>query len=124
MTNMNRTTRQNGMTMWGFLVLIVGLGFFIFIFLKLWPVYYQQFKVRQALQNIKIEARDGMTAIEIRRRLAEKFNIDSVDIITEKEVRIEATSDGLKLIAEAEVVKPLFGNLSLLIVVYESVDLN
>ncbi len=121
--NMKNFAKQRGMTMWGLLFLIVIFGFFIYILITLWPVYYQQFKVQQALQNIKVEASDGMSALEIRKKLSTKFSIDDIDIVSTKEVRIENTAEGRLLIAEAEIVKPLFGNISILITVYESVEL-
>jgi len=61
--------RQQGMSIWGLMTLMVVLAFFILLTLKLLPVYYQQFKLVKALHNTRNELEGDSGPSAIRRKL-------------------------------------------------------
>lgn len=52
---MQQQKQTSGMTFLGFLILLVVLGFFAFIIMRLFPPYAEHYSVRQAMQEIADE---------------------------------------------------------------------
>ncbi|KAG9578562.1 hypothetical protein KCV01_g16507, partial [Aureobasidium melanogenum] len=71
-------TRQSGITLIGFLLLLIVLGFFAYMGMKLVPAYIEFFGVKKAMTQL---ASDGGSSDinEIRRNLAFKMNFQYVD---------------------------------------------
>ena len=74
-------TRQSGITLIGVLLLLVVLGFFAYMGMKLVPAYTEFFGVKKAMSQL---ASDGNTSDinEVRRNLAFKMNFQYVDDAT------------------------------------------
>lgn len=105
--------RQRGITLIGFLIGLVVVAFFIFIGIRLFPVYSEYYSVRESMEAIAKQPGLGNAARrEIEKQLDARFNIsyvDSVDI--KKDVRLTRTGTGQDLNIKYEVRKPFAYNL-------------
>jgi len=118
-TRMNPVTRkkQAGMTGAGIVIILMMVGFFVFIALKLFPIYMESFEVNSALDSLK--ARPELAkkpAGKVVQALMKKLAVDNVKSVSQKEISIEKSKDGITVYVDYEVVQPLFSNISLLVV--------
>lgn len=123
----NRTgsrKKQTGMTGAAVIFILLVIGFFVFIGLKLFPVYMESFKVSSALDSLKSQTDLGKKPTgEIVKSLMRKLQIDDVESVTKKEVSIEKSQTGMTVYVDYEVVQPLFSNISLLVVFEKQVEI-
>ncbi len=77
------------MTAISFAMLLGLIGFVAVIFVKLLPVYLENFKITAALKGLENDVRvEGASASEIRNLLLKKLQIDDVGKIGEKDIII------------------------------------
>lgn len=70
--------RQSGITLIGFLLLLIVLGFFAYMGMKLVPSYIEFFGVKKAMTQLASEGSSG-DINDIRRKLAFKMNFQYVE---------------------------------------------
>ncbi|KAF1005765.1 MAG: hypothetical protein GAK28_02980 [Luteibacter sp.] len=70
--------RQSGISLIGFLLLLVVLGFFAYMGMKLVPCYIEFFGAKKAMSQLAADGGSG-DLNEIRRNLAFKMNFQYVD---------------------------------------------
>lgn len=70
--------RQSGITLIGFLLLLIVLGFFAYMGMKLVPAYIEFFGVKKAMTQLASDGSSG-DINDIRRKLAFKMNFQYVD---------------------------------------------
>ena len=70
--------RQSGITLIGFLLLLIVLGFFAYMGMKLVPSYIEFFGVKKAMTQLASDGSSG-DINDIRRKLAFKMNFQYVD---------------------------------------------
>ncbi|MCH8306884.1 MAG: DUF4845 domain-containing protein [Proteobacteria bacterium] len=111
---MRRTqSRQGGITTVGFLILAVFIGLFGFAAMRLSPVYLNYIKVAGVLDGVFKEfdsQRPSRAAIQksIRRR----FDVESVSVITARDIKVTSESGGFRIEAVYDHVAPFLGNVS------------
>ncbi len=115
MTNVNR---QKGLSIWGVLFVIGVLMFFGFLFMKLFPPYYDNLRIYNGMELL-VKENDvaNLSRNETVRRLNRILLIDYVDEIVDmrQALRLERRDEGVDLHVHYEVVVPLAYNLSALI---------
>lgn len=123
-----RTQRtQYGITLIGFAMVLIVVGFFAYAAMKLIPVYTEYFGVVKSLKSLQSEAGiQNMSIEEIRRSLSLKFNVQYVD---EADVPLSSvtliTSNGNHSLNVAyDVTKPFMYNIDLLVHFNYTVDLS
>ncbi|MDO9103642.1 MAG: DUF4845 domain-containing protein [Methylovulum sp.] len=108
--------RQQGLTL---LSLLFGLGllaFFVLLILKIGPIYLDHSKVINALAALeKTTDVETMTEPEIRGILDKRFNMNYVSDVTRDDIKITQSGNYLKVVIAYDVIKPIFGNLSVLV---------
>jgi Tfp pilus assembly protein PilE len=77
-------SRQSGITLIGFLIVMAVVGFFAFMAMKLLPSYSEYMGVVKAMNQIATEGTGGKTLDDIRRELMFKMNFQYVDDATIK----------------------------------------
>jgi len=111
--------RQLGMTVIGWLLTLVVVGFGVLFVLRLVPIYVESFKIDSALSSL---IQDGSimdsTRADITKKFVARMNIEDVERFdTDAKVKDHFTvekSDGRLVIRiEYEAVAPLVGNLSI-----------
>jgi Flp pilus assembly protein TadG len=89
-------SRQSGVTLIGFLIIMAIVAFFAFMAMKLFPSYSEYMGVAKAMNQIATEGTNGKSLDEIRRELMFKMNFQYVDdaTIKPKDITIQRDSGG------------------------------
>jgi cell division protein FtsX len=114
---------QRGLTFISLCVLLFIFGFFVFLILKIGPIYLDHNKVASALANLKKDpAFPTMTEQEIRRSLDNRFNIGYVDFIDSEDITVSKSNNYVKVEIDYEVLKPMAYNLSVLVEFHDMIE--
>ena len=106
-------SRQGGVTAVGFLLLAMFVGLFAFATIRLTPVYLNYMKVAGVLDGVFKEfdsqnpSRSAIV-ISIRRR----FDVESVSIITSRDIKVINDGGGFKVEAVYDHTTPFVANIS------------
>lgn len=115
---------QRGITMIGFLMVLVVLGFFAYAAMRLVPVYTEYFSVLKAMKSVAGEVGvANKQPGEIRNMLSRHFEISYVDSVRPTDIRItrERTPS---INISYEVRKPFISNVDLVVSFDHSEPLN
>jgi len=101
------------MTTVGFFVLAAFVGLIAFGAMRLTPVYLNYFKIVGVIEGV-FEEFDGQNASRavIRTSLSRRFDIESVSVITYRDVTVTAVDGGLEVAAVYDHPAPFIGNIS------------
>ncbi|WP_374089021.1 DUF4845 domain-containing protein [Methylomicrobium lacus] len=114
---------QRGLTFISLCILLGIFGFFVFLILKIGPIYMDHAKVASALEALKKDsAFPTMTEPQIRRSLDNRFTIGYVDFIAPEDIKVSKSNDYVKVEIAYEVVKPLAYNLSVLVDFHDQIE--
>jgi hypothetical protein len=108
--------RQAGMTTLGLIILVSFIGIFAFAGLRLTPVYLNYMKVAGAVSGAHTEF-DGANATRasIRSSIARRFDIESVGIITARDVKVTKVDGGYEIAATYSHKAPFIANISFVV---------
>jgi hypothetical protein len=110
--------KQRGITLIGWLILLVPLAIVGYAGVRLTPVYLNYMKVARTLERVATEysTGEGANPGSLRNSIGKHFDIESVDYPTLKDIKI--TRDGRAWVLEAayDDQAPLFSNLSIQVV--------
>ncbi len=108
--------RQRGMTAISMAMILALIGFVAIIFVKLIPVYLENFKITTALTALEDDPRaQGAGKAVIREILLKKLDIDDVHKVSAKDIVIEKTKEGLAVTIKHETRVHMFGNVDALV---------
>jgi len=106
-------SRQEGMTALGFLILAVFVGLFAFAALRLTPVYLNYMKVAGVLEGVYKEFdSQGPTRSAVVTSIRRRFDVESVSIITARDIKVLNDGGGFKIEAVYDHSTPFIGNVS------------
>lgn len=115
--------RQRGMTTIGLVLVLAMIAFFVLIGLKLYPIYYDSFKVGAALDSLKADPTLATkTAPEVVDRLMKRLGIDNVDHVEKGDVTVEKSGKGIRVSVEYEARKNIVGNVDLMVSFSKSIE--
>jgi hypothetical protein len=108
--------RQAGMTTLGMIILVTFIGLFAFAGIRLTPVYLNYMKVAGVVSGVHQEF-DGAdaTRASIRNSISRRFDIDSVGIITARDVKVSKVDGGYEVIATYSHKAPFIANVSFVV---------
>jgi len=108
--------QQTGMTTLGLIILVIFVGLFAFAGLRLTPVYLNYMKVVGVVDGVHQEF-DGANATRsaIRTSISRRFDIDSVGIITAKDVKVTSVDGGFEVAATYSHKSPFIANVSFVV---------
>ena len=108
--------QQAGMTTLGLIILVIFVGLFAFAGLRLTPVYLNYMKVLGVVDGVHQEF-DGANATRsaIRTSISRRFDIDSVGIITAKDVKVTSVDGGFEVAATYSHKSPFIANVSFVV---------
>jgi Tfp pilus assembly protein PilE len=86
-------SKQSGVTLIGFLIIMAIVGFLGYMAMKLLPSYSEYMGVVKAMNQIAVEGTNGKTLDDIRRELFFKMNFQYVDDATIKPANITIKRD-------------------------------
>ncbi len=105
--------QQAGMTTLGFIILTVFISLFAFAAIRLTPVYLNYLKVVGVIDGV-FEEFDGQKATGqvVRSSISRRFDVDSVGVITYRDVAVTPVDGGLEVKAEYDDTAPFIYNVS------------
>ncbi len=108
--------RQAGMTTLGLIILVSFIGIFAFGGIRLTPIYLNYMKVAGVVTGVQKEF-DGnnATGSAIRSSIARRFDIESVGVITAKDVKVTKVDGGHEVAATYSHKAPFVANVSFVV---------
>lgn len=106
---------QNGFTLTGLVVVSALLIVIALIGMKVVPAYMEFLSVKKVLTAMKQEPLDTMSKSEIIKSFDKRANIAYISVVKGSDLTIEKTSTGTVVNVEYQVIRPIAGNLSVLI---------
>ena len=110
-----RTSRkhQAGMTTIGLVILVVFVGIFGFAFLRLTPIYLNYMKIVGVLDGVQEEFdTQNPTGALMKRSIRRRFDVESVGVITARDVTVTAVEGGYSVSAVYDHTAPFIYNIS------------
>ena len=101
------------MTLLGFLILASFVGLIAFGALRLTPVYLEYMKIVGVVEGVQEEF-EGQNAArpDIRRSISRRFDVESVNIITARDLKVTAVDGGTEVAATYDHTAPFIANIS------------
>ncbi len=108
--------KDNGLTLIGFLIVLVVTLFFAYAGMRIIPMYLEYYSLITAMDNLKNDpASKSLTPLKIKRKIKASLWVSYSDNnINEKHMRITKKSDGINVRVKYEVRKPFMGNIDLI----------
>lgn len=109
---MRHPREQSGITLIGFLVVLMVVGFFAFLVMRLFPVYTEYYGLRQAMKAVAVEP--GITTRspeQVKELLTTKLYISYVTSVKKNHMRVTRQGGDYLLNVRYEVRGPLLYNL-------------
>ena len=106
---------QNGVTLMGLIVVSALLIIVVLVGMKVVPAYMEFLSVKKVLSAMKQEPLDTMSASDIKKSFDKRANIAYISVVKGSDLTIEKTSSGTVVNVEYQVIKPIAGNISVLI---------
>ena len=104
--------RQGGITLIGFVIVAAVAGFFVYIGMKLFPMYSEYYAVKSALKGLAAEPNSGnLDPGRIQTLLFRRLDMSYSDSIKKDNVKIQRIEGGWQMDVQYEVRKPLVANL-------------
>lgn len=117
-------TRQRGITLIGFLMILILAGFFAFLGMRLVPTYVEYYSVTRDMAGLASEP--GITTMgpeKIRDLLFRRFYVSYVESVKPQHIKLVQAGDGYDLRITYEVRKELIYNLDYVAKFDHSVEL-
>jgi hypothetical protein len=116
LNRLNNRKAQRGATLLGMLIVGAMIMFVALIVMKMVPAYTEYFSVKKVLAAMKQESLGTMSKKEIKDSFDRRADIAYVETVTGADLNIEKGEGGdVVLVVEYQVVKPIMGNVSVLI---------
>jgi hypothetical protein len=105
---------QQGVTLMGFVIVLIVLGFFAYMAMRLIPMYSEYSSISKALDaTVQDPIINGADPRKIRDMISRHFETGYVDSVQPEDIDIKRTSDGVTLTVDYDASKPFIANLSL-----------
>lgn len=116
--------KQNGITLMSFLVVLVLVGFFALVAMKLFPMYSEYYNLKGVMAEFAAQPNSASySPAQVFADLDRRFNIAYVESVEKEHVKIIRQGRSAKLNIAYEVRVPLFGNLDVVGKFDNTVDL-
>ena len=102
---------QQGMTLIGFIMVLAVAGVFIYMGMKLIPMYSEYYSVKQAMEGLSQEGAGGYDAAKVKDLFFRRLYISYADNIKTENVKVTRKEAGWMMTVDYEVRKPLIANL-------------
>ncbi len=114
--HMQSVKKQQGATLLGMLIVGAFVVFVALIAMKMAPAYIEFMSVKKVLKAMQSESLGTMSNKEIKDSFEKRASVAYVDTVKGSDLVIEKTPDGNAVVSVSyEVVKPIMGNVSVLI---------
>lgn len=108
--------KQGGATMLGMLIVGALIVFVALVVMKMVPAYVEFMSVKKVLRAMQQESLSSMSNKEIKDSFTKRASIDYIETVKGSDVNIEKGAEGGTVVTvDYQVVKPIIGNVSVLI---------
>ena len=108
--------QQAGMTTLGLIILVAFVGLFAFATIRLTPAYLNYMKVVGVVDGVTAEFDGaGATRSAIRSSISRRFDIESVGLITARDVKVTPVDGGFEVAATYSHKAPFIANISFVV---------
>jgi Domain of unknown function (DUF4845) len=116
--------QQKGLTLITLTLLLGLIGIFVLLVITILPIYLDHNKVANALKALR-ESPDiiNQSEYQIRDSLSKRFNINYVYDVNQDDITVTKHGNYLKVVIDYEVARKLVGNLSVLAVFNDVVEI-
>lgn len=117
--------RQRGVTMIGWICLLIPVILVVYALLRVAPAYYGHYKLVQAMKGTAtvLKSDETLSPQTVINTLAKRFDTDYVDVLSATEVEVTRDGEGWVMYAAYEEEIEYFANLHLLLKFDESVPI-
>jgi imidazolonepropionase-like amidohydrolase len=118
--------KQRGVTMIGWIVLLIPVAVVLYAGIRVGPEYLNYYKVSQALKEtaVKLKSDETLTATTIRAAIEKRFDTGYIDNPKPADIVITKEDKGWQMAADYETTQPMFGNLYVLMTFKTAVVIN
>ena len=118
--------RQRGVTMIGWVFLLIPMALTIYAGIRIGPVCLNYWKVVQAMKTTAEEFKndDTISVTEIRNALNKRFDIGYIESPTAEEIAVTKGENGWEMSTDYEGVAPLFADAAIVIAFKKTVPIN
>lgn len=117
---MSLRNRQHGLTLMGFVIVLIVVGFFAYMAMRLIPMYNEYWSIAKALDEVvKDPTATNADETKLRDMISRRFEtsyVDSIDPMVKaypKGIVIKRSTEGLSLSVNYDASKPFISNISL-----------
>ena len=115
---------QRGITLIGFIFVLIVAGFFAYLVMRLFPVYSEYFSLVRVMNETAAEANVGSkTPDQIKEMMDRKMYISYISSVTKKDIQVGRENGIYKMRVHYEVRGPLFYNLEYIATFDKAVNL-
>ncbi|MEM7082758.1 MAG: DUF4845 domain-containing protein [Pseudomonadota bacterium] len=110
--------KQQGMTLIGWIGVIVIILVLALAAIRLVPVYLQYFRVADVIRDVPLQMQNennGVTPQKIRLYIDKRFDVEAITVITSKDVKIERKSESFIVTADYSHEVPYMVNVNFLV---------
>ena len=117
--------RQNGLSGWAILTIVMMVGGYAIIFFNFFPIYVDHFAIKRVLSNLEEEV-DTLkkTKKEIKITIMKRMNMNSVTTMQHKDIKVSKKQGILTIRIEYEARAPLVGNIDGVVHFNDSIEVN
>jgi hypothetical protein len=109
-------SRQKGMGWFGLLFIFAVLGFFTVVGMKVLPLYLNQMKITSSVNKVAGDPSNANAEVgELRKSLQRYWDIESIDALTPRDIKVKRTEEGRFLSYDYEAREHLFYNIYVVI---------
>ena len=105
---MRTLKRQSGMSMFGVLIFLGLLSFFLMVTIRLLPTYMEGRSVKETLERVAAGSNKEESLRDINRRILNTFITNRIEVITPKQVKVYRDKGKVIIDANYETRIPLF----------------
>src|SRR5689334_3197088 len=108
--------KQKGIALISGLIILIFLGFIFTIFLRIVPVYFEDYSIKQAFDSLRKDPELKSNTPEVIRSHFDKYLLaNSILVVTSDKLIITDTNDKRTFQLDYEVRRPFIGNIDLLL---------
>lgn len=117
---------QKGITLMSFVIVLVVVGFFALVAMKLFPIYSEYYNLKGVMKEFAAQPNSAaLTPAQMQTEMDRRFNIAYIESVKSREhLKIVRTGRTAQLTVSYEVRKPMFGNLDVVAKFDHTVDLS
>lgn len=103
---------QSGITLIGFIIVLGVVGVFVYMGMKLIPMYTEFYSVKRSLADLSKQPGAGrLESAKVRDLFFRRMEMSYVDSVKQENFKIKRNERGLEVTVEYEVRRPLIANL-------------